>query len=346
MSSRGASQLAQQIQGYFSASTSWQYEKLLGYGSFGLAILVSQKGAGPSGLMVVKVALNSIGTQLRNEISWLKQLNGAMHIVRMIASVDPERPKLDNNRRPPVAWVFDPLVRLRGPVLAMEYINGGDLTTLFRKILQKRGGAHMPNRILWSLYLCLIRACIGMAYPVGAPLTSTASTLETIRPGKPPLSLKHNDIALRNVMVGTARKESEHSIGHIFKLIDFGLAKNEVGGSSDNLFRVTEVVASFICMNPSPTWIRPELYKGFETSGAYLLPRPERNPYPWLDPDLSGLMAECMYTDRARRPSLQQALSRAQHAVLNKTSNMFPNPDQETDEAIKDFVQQFILNAN
>ncbi len=186
----------------------------------------------------------------------------------MIASVDPERPKLDNNRRPPVAWVFDPLVRLRGPVLAMEYINGGDLTTLFRKILQKRGGAHMPNRILWSLYLCrrssvclliqrsvirsysinkligsftVIRACIGMAYPVGAPLTSTASTLETIRPGKPPLSLKHNDIALRNVMVGTARKESEHSIGHIFKLIDFGLAKNEVGGSSDNLFRVTEV---------------------------------------------------------------------------------------------------------
>ncbi|KAI1304798.1 kinase-like domain-containing protein [Xylaria venustula] len=343
--SSDAYELAEEIPAYFTSSTFWQYERMLGHGSYGLAILVGQKGVGSNGFrMVVKVALDSGGTQLRNEISWLKQLNGAMHIVRMIASTDPQSPHLDNNRDPPVAWVFDALVRIRGPLLAMEYVNGGNLTNLFSRMEQER--VHMPNRMLWSLFLCMIRACIGMAYPIGAALTSAKSTLETIPPGRAPGLLKHGDIALRNIMIGTPGQEKEHVTGHVFKLIDFGAAEGVRAGSPNNLFGISEALASFITMKPYKILNQTRMHKGSQTRGGYLLPGPRGNPYPWLDTDLANLMAECMYLDPGRRPTLAQALDRASNAVLNKTPNMFARPKDETDKAIRNFTQEFILDPD
>ncbi|KAI0966918.1 kinase-like domain-containing protein [Xylaria arbuscula] len=345
-----AYELAAEIPDYFVSSPFWQYERMLGHGTYGLAILVGQKGRGSAGFrMVIKVALDSGGTQLRNEISWLKQLNGAMHIVRMIASMDPQSPFLDNNRYPPMSWVFDALVRIRGPLLAMEYINNGNLTTLFSRIEER--GLHMPNRMLWSLFLCMVRACIGMAYPIGAALTSPISTLEMIPPGRTPGLLKHGDIALRNIMIGTpgedkAGLEKEHITGHVFKLIDFGAAEAAPPGLSNNIFEISEALASFITMKPYIIFNQVGMHKGFKTRGAYLLSGPEGDPYPWLDTDLSDLMAECMYLDPERRPTLQQALDRASRAVLDKTPDMFVNPDDETDEAIRNFAQEFILDAD
>ncbi|GAW15350.1 hypothetical protein ANO14919_047590 [Xylariales sp. No.14919] len=344
--SRSVPELAQEIEGNFSDSPFWQYEKTVGNGRYGLAFLVGQKAGGPTGFrMVVKVAIRDEIESLRNEIK-IQQLNGAMHIVKMIASADTEFPNRDNNNFPPVSWAFESS-KIRGPILGLEYIDGSNLLDPFRRMQAMR--AHMPNRILWSLYLCLIRACIGMAYPVGAPLMSQTSTLETVTPDTPPILLKHNDIALRNIMIATENKEGEHAIGYIFKLIDFGGARivdDRLQGPPENLYRISQAISVFITGRSLNILNQPGIYKGSETIGGYLLRLPGRvSRYPWLDPDLAGFMAECMYTDPAKRPDLQRALTVATNAVANKTHDMFPNPDEETDEAIEAFLQALVLDA-
>ncbi|KAI0204284.1 hypothetical protein F4808DRAFT_457387 [Astrocystis sublimbata] len=84
-------------------------------------------------------------------------------------------------------------------------------------------------------------------------------------------------------------------------------------------------------------------YRGFGTRAGQLLPQSWGDPYPWLDPDLAGLIAECMYDDWENRPTLEQALGRARNAVLTKTANSFPEPEEETDVAISNFVQESVF---
>ncbi|KAI0532331.1 kinase-like domain-containing protein [Xylaria digitata] len=355
MAQQQARILGQQIQGYFETSSYWEYEKSLGHGGYGLATLLVQKAevGQDRQRIALKVALPSSAEELRSEIMWLKKLHGAKHIVKILASCDnaaqpdwDESPLVEGQRPLPPHTPFTSLAQIEGPVLALEYIENGDMLNLFRRMSVE--DVHMPNRMLWSLYLCLIRACIGMAYPI-SNLVGTPSVLETIpTDGTLPQGIKHNDIAIRNVMIGTGDGLDEHHIGHIFKLIDFGEAgavDDPNLGPPENLFTISAYVAFFINM-AGINQRQPVMYKGFATRGGQLLPQSWGEPYPWLDPDLAGLIAECMYDDLTKRPTLQQALDRARHAVLNKTADSFPEPEEETDKAIMDFVQQFVLDCS
>ncbi|KAI1314232.1 hypothetical protein F5Y03DRAFT_402459 [Xylaria venustula] len=345
---RQAEKLAQEIQTHFETSSYWEYEKLLGYGGFGLAILLRQKGEGPHRhRMALKVALPPAAEDLRTEIEWLK------HIVRVLASCDrPSRLDWDNNKKLqvteqqplPPQTAFGSLAQLEGPVLALEYIENGDLLTLFRRM--RFDDVHMPNRMLWSLFLCLIRACIGMAYPIGGPI-GTAPVLE-MHPndGRPPRGITHNDIAIRNIMVATGDDLGEHHIGHLFKLIDFGQTNDVDGprvGPRRNLLAVARLVAFMIKM-ADISMRQTKMYRGSSTYAGEILPQSYGNPYPWLDRDLAGLIAECMYEDMNRRPTLKQALDRAGDAVMNKRARSFREPAEETDDAIRTFVQRYILD--
>ncbi|KAI0454007.1 hypothetical protein F5B21DRAFT_525261 [Xylaria acuta] len=348
--------LAHEIQGYFETSSYWEYERLLGSGSFGLAVLLRQKGeyGHHRHRMAVKVALDSSAEQLRSEIMWLK------HIVQMLASCDnlaqPDQRLFQKLQHvPPVMLIgsssgfiertaFGSLAGIQGPVLALEYLENGDMLSLFKRMLND--DVHLPNRMLWSLYLCLIRACIGMAYPISTPI-GTPTILETIpNDGTPPQGITHNDIATRNVMLGTGDGLEEHHQGHMFKLIDFGEADTTTDpnkGPPENLRVISAYVAFFINM-ADISQLRVVNYNGFGTRAGQLLPQSWGDPYPWLDPDLAGLIAQCMYIDWKKRPTLQQALDRASNAVLNKTADSFPEPEEETDDAINQFVQECVFD--
>jgi hypothetical protein len=82
-----------------------------------------------------------------------------------------------------------------------------------------------------------------MAYPVGRP-EGAPSVRETIPANTQPLHIVHGDMALRNVMMGTAEAGAEHHMGHVFKLIDFGAAREHREtrrGPASNLYQVGEV---------------------------------------------------------------------------------------------------------
>ncbi|TRX94052.1 hypothetical protein FHL15_005130 [Xylaria flabelliformis] len=326
--SQQVSLLARKIQDYLVTSSHWEYEKLLGNGAFGLAVLLRQKGEnGPHRhRMAVKFALGSAADELRSEISWLKP------------DQEVSSGFIDQT-------AFRSLAGIQGPVLALEYIENGDLLSLFRRMF--KDDVHLPNRMLWSLYLCMIRACIGMAYPIGRPIGSP-SILETIPiDGTPPQGITHNDVAPRNIMLGIGDRLDEHHLGNVFKLIDFGKARTLPDpdmGPQKNLRAISVLIAFFINM-ADINQREVVAYKGFGTRAGQLLPQFWGDPYPWLDPDLAGLIAECLYIDQENCPTLEEALERASDAVLNKTAASFSEPEEETDYAINQFVQTYILNC-
>ncbi|KAI1260241.1 hypothetical protein F5Y18DRAFT_441926 [Xylariaceae sp. FL1019] len=178
--------------------------------------------------------------QLRSEIRILRQLGGAAHIVKLIAARDDLNPPRgfllralsrwrqrfkDRTKGPKYNSVNTFLIGLRGPVSIMEYLENGDLVRLSERL--GRTDHALPNRVLWSFFLFLTRACVGMAYPQR-------------RNDDPPLSLEvvpdndvsingllHDDFQLGNVMVGSVGDfPEEHGIVPPLKLIDFGLARD------------------------------------------------------------------------------------------------------------------------
>ncbi|RYP58611.1 hypothetical protein DL769_008866 [Monosporascus sp. CRB-8-3] len=47
--------------------------------------------------------------------------------------------------------------------LLLEFVENGDLSNFIMKLNEKN--LRVPNRILWSFWLCLVRACVAMEYP-------------------------------------------------------------------------------------------------------------------------------------------------------------------------------------
>ncbi|KAJ3565478.1 hypothetical protein NPX13_g7489 [Xylaria arbuscula] len=352
-----AETLGQTIQRHFETSTYWEFEKSLGNGGYGLAILLRQKaGFGSDGRRIaLKVALPREAQSLRDEINWLKVRIAVLYLTSCDNAAQPDwesNPRILEQQPLPAQTAFNSLVQLEGPVVALEYIENGDLLSLFYRMMDE--DAHMPNRMIWSLFLCLIRACIGMAYPIGSSL-DIEPILETMpRDGRPPRGITHNDIALRNIMLGEPDDLPEHRIGHIYKHIDFGLTGElsvPASAPGRNLFAIAqdkrspflrEQIVGYMIKMADLNMRTTQLHKGFETFGGEFLRQSWGNPYPWLDKDLAELIAECLYEDSAHRPSLQTALMRASDAVMNKRPRDFRNPREENDDAINSFVQRSV----
>ncbi|KAI1326839.1 kinase-like protein [Xylariaceae sp. FL0255] len=343
----------------------WEFEKLLGSGTYGFAVLLKipdaiRENVRPPGgheRMAVKLSLSPLDDSLRDEINVLRQLHGAKHIVQMLGFCpDVEtavrnrpttgpftQPAATGQRRTvPSTWAFSGFVGCTGPALALEYLEYGDLLTLYNKCKAK--GKRLPNRLLWTLFLCLLRATVGMAYPKNLP-TGFPMTLETI-PDKNvvPSRLCHNDLGFRNIMMTAPDDIPEHSVGVMFKMIDFGLAKDDAMGWRKGIYDAAYNVLYFIHLGiPSSA---PVAYLGRQTVASSLLAQANRAPpFPWLDPELIDLLAKCMYQDAKYRPPLQGLLEAAIKAVA-KPPDSFPVPTDETDEAIGVFIQEMVLDAS
>ncbi|KAI1357697.1 kinase-like protein [Xylaria arbuscula] len=333
-------------------------KKKLGFGGFGFTALVRRKK--PSGEPQQRMAIKFIvGTSparwqtLIREIDILKIVNGASHIVSILANcediveaaADWVSPG-DDSVQTPLSAVFTGFVGLTGPALALEYLEHGDIAGLMNKL--RRAGRTVPNRILWSFFFCLIRASIGMAYPPTQPIGSDVQILDELPADHSPETegrMAHNDFNTRNIML-TVGDGPEHGIGVKAKLIDFGLtAPRYEFGSQKNIFDAAETITSMATVLVAGIANTTCDYKGFKTRAVHLLSTDDAPlPLPWLDPDLRDFLARCMY-ESLQRPKLQEALQITQNAVISKTAESFPVPRMETDSAIDSFVQVYIFDV-
>ncbi|KAI0546676.1 kinase-like protein [Xylaria curta] len=327
---RAVTRFSNEIKDRFESSSHWEYERFLGNGSYGVTVLLREKdqlAAADQKRIALKLARkgSSAGTtQLQNELKYLKILRGAMHIVKMVASCDDLR--LANGGHS----AFGPLQGLmQGPAVALEYLDQGDLVTL---------------KIDIDNFQTLIRACIGMAYPLERP-EGAPSVLETVRTdGTGPRGIIHQDLATRNIVLGSGDGLDEHSVGYLFKLIDFGITKEYdlPRGPRDNLYDCAYLMYQMLDYEPIRNY--PADWKGQLTRAGNIVPLEadySDDPFPRVDFDLRDLIARCLYVDARKRPSLQEALDEALAAVV-RDPETFPDPDEETDEAISDFFQRFI----
>ncbi|KAI0970442.1 kinase-like protein [Xylaria arbuscula] len=312
----------------------WEYEKRLGFGAFGYTALLKSKGppGQPGKRMAVKFAVGTTSNRqgtLRTEINFLKTFNGASHIVSILASCEDI-----------------------GPVVALEYLEHGDMNGLMLKLRQRE--RTVPNTVLWSLFFCLIRASVGMAYPPRHPVGSDVKITEVIpSDGTRESQLAHNDFNARNIMLGVGDgRHSEHGMGIMAKLIDFGTVT--LGhGSLQNIFDAAFTI-SFLITPATGISNQTCMYRGQRTRAVNLvgtgeppfpLPQSLTNDVKWLDPELRDLLARCTYFDPTQRPTLSDVLQIAQNAVQSKVAESFPIPDMETTSAVKSFIQEFILDV-
>lgn len=114
----------------------------------GQALLINERD--DLGLLLRKLAVKFGNSRLddvdlRREIGVLNQLRGSAHIVQIVAAEDIPVPvdSSSGNQKGK---------RLKRPVLVTEYLQNGTLDEFMNRVIDN--GHEVPNRILWSIFLC------------------------------------------------------------------------------------------------------------------------------------------------------------------------------------------------
>ncbi|KAI2627705.1 kinase-like domain-containing protein [Hypoxylon sp. NC1633] len=197
---------------YFDTIT-FQYQKALGFGGFGLALHYKYLSIDGARDLVIKLSLLGWESRaIRKEEDIMRRLLRAAHCVQLIGpeslgqlprshhseiDVSDSSDEKDSSGDESVTGAPPPrrqkartpqslraaLERTqqraadyqqsqagqppRPDYLIMEYVAGGSLETLIGRCVEVGQGVNqrIPNRVLWSIWLCLVRACVAMKYP-------------------------------------------------------------------------------------------------------------------------------------------------------------------------------------
>ncbi|KAI3324507.1 kinase-like protein [Xylariaceae sp. AK1471] len=217
----------------FETSSYMKYQRVLGFGGFGIVQLwhiLKDDGAVERAVAlktVIRPDQQSGVRALRREISWHKLFTGSEHLVQLIDLDKKVMDTLDINNE----------VGTRDPIMVMEELGRGSLGLLLTRIEsmkeinrrmpgQHNGLEYIPSKVLWTIFLCLVRACIGMAYPLRDPEKNKGLKIrEKIRDGDTARKLVHSDIDPSNIFVSDPDmifNDPEHAFAPITKIADYG----------------------------------------------------------------------------------------------------------------------------
>ncbi|KAI1161998.1 kinase-like domain-containing protein [Nemania serpens] len=342
MASQNVTELERKLQRFFATDNRFRFVKKLPSGATGNCVCFEERHpqTGNTRKIVLKYPGDDAETTLdamKNEISWLRVLRHSNHIVKILT--------IQNG----------PNAGLRGLdsiFIILEFMENGSLGQFIDRSID----IELPNRILWSLFLCLVRACIAMAWPPqqqGQP--------EEPKPNVRPSSLAHWDMHGENLLLGRLGGISEHSLVPILKLIDFDNAaevdkeiepdpadkhafddeleleryRRRQGatsmGARANILDIGQIMARILCGDHS-----------LDEGGCREFIEHE---YPLLDEDLQLLIVRCLAADPLNRPNLDELLERTLNAALSRTYRNTPYHKYETDARVREIVQRCILNA-
>ncbi|KAI8631549.1 hypothetical protein F5Y19DRAFT_493426 [Xylariaceae sp. FL1651] len=296
--------------------------------------------------VVVKHAVHDFRDEdTAKELITLRALWGCEHIVRLLSIVDSEdnadltRPmrRGRTHPRPPLPWNLRILrgeypMLLRFPFFVIEHLARGTVEDLIKGRQEWR----ISEPLLWCFFLCLIRGCLGMAYP---PHELTETDLLPTWREQPPLNMGqqypaayrmpsrwvHGDLHIGNVMFGSLGDRAQPSCHP--GMIDFGfaeefgssalwsVAKNirDVGGIMEQLalMQETEIAGDedlpryAISLSPNPA-------HNFETFAT-----PEFRDLNRLSLDFRKLVSWCLAVEWEQRPDLALVFGICETSVRN-----------------------------
>ncbi|KAI1487971.1 hypothetical protein F5X96DRAFT_685995 [Biscogniauxia mediterranea] len=289
------------------------------------------------GMVLVEVQQLLPNGQVR-ELVVKRALQGAEHIVqRVVLNPDPLQKPLPGEQ-----------TGITGPYLVMEKLRLGTLDAFIRKFAE--APYPIPNRVLWAIFLSLIKACIAMAWPPQQP-DNSPTTDETVGEG-PPVNLMHLDISPFNIMHDFP--SSEKDIIPRLKLIDFGHSRINGGkdyvykedvGYHENVYRIGKVMLSLIFRDPCAQIVQtapvdlPAVDGGTTRVGVdWGRSGDPTAEIPGLDRDLHALVILCLVARPSQRPTLPSLLAQARVGAARTRDDYIqmgsPYYELENDELI------------
>ncbi|KAI1100454.1 kinase-like domain-containing protein [Jackrogersella minutella] len=343
-----AKQEHQYIKRYFERDTrNFKYEGILGYGATNVACKVKLRHRWwryslPSETFVVKRAfVPDQDAILKNEHRIIKRHRGALHIVQPY-----ELPRT----------IANPLDRAERYTILLEHLENGSLSDFISR--KQLWGHELPNRMLFKMFMCLVRACMAMAWPPRAPRGR-----RVMREGIPDdpeerqnkEQLTHRDMHTGNILLGELDiAHWEHITTPILKLIDFERAVIVEDpavanpGVSRNILGIGKVMREIVTGNRyayiRETTIRVNGFPEEIRSFAHL---PE-DRYPNLDDELRTLIVQCCAADLDQRPTLEELYVRVRECIVARPSRVYPRyplGQYETDRAIRRIARRLIFDA-
>ncbi|KAJ2984748.1 hypothetical protein NUW58_g5896 [Xylaria curta] len=333
---------------YFTERHSFEFVRRLGVGTGAAALLFKESECEASGTeernVAVKFAFSEYehrneqaDDEIENERKWLTRLQGAEHIVKIL-SHDVDRSKVSR------------------PALVLEYVQYGSIQDLCKRL--KAGNIRVPNRVLWTMFLCLTRACIGFAYP---PWQNDEQESIPINGIKELSSIIHNDLHDENVLISDLRPDSiEHRHVPILKAIDFGKATIVPAGNWEtadqkNIQEAARLITGVVAMKYSTLGDENMEVDIPDKTGnlrkIIVFTDPALHDSPYLLPSLKNILLLCQAANPNDRPSLQYVLNTCEKAVTTHTAQTYAgiaNYDgaSETDDSIRSMIQQIVFNAD
>ncbi|KAI0975383.1 hypothetical protein F4678DRAFT_457663 [Xylaria arbuscula] len=340
--------LTEEYTAYFATHHNIVFVRRLGLGTGAVALLFKESEDEPSGIkernIAVKFAFSEYehrnaqaDDELENERHFLTLLQGAEHIVKVLG-YEVDRSSVSR------------------PVLVLDYVGYGSIQDLCKRMTVR--DIRVPNRVLWSMFLCLIRACIGFAYP---PWQNDEQEMIPTDGSKSHSSIIHNDLHDENVLIGELMPDGiEHQHVPILKTIDFGKAAvvppgNWESADQKNIQEAARIITGIVAKKystlrdenmevdiPGETGIIRKII-------VYTDPALLDNSY--LLPDLKSLLLLCQAANPNDRPGLQYVLNACENAVITHTAETYAeiadyDSTLESDEAIRNVIQQIVFNAD
>ncbi|KAK8099018.1 kinase-like domain-containing protein [Apiospora kogelbergensis] len=317
-------------------------------GGYGITALIEDTRQNPPRLLVLKRGIHDKGEDsIINEIYFLQLLASR------------ERRWHEKSRG---VWdLFGTRGRwlngLQGASLVVDYVPNGSFHDLFTRLsmIWEFEDVHVPNRVLWSIMTCFVRASVGMTWPPNGE-HKAVEELEKPDPTRAPTPLAHNDLHMENILFSEIQHGSaEHGLMPGIKIIDFGMAREPseppIGepppdyrrGIRNNTTNLASFVQSLITRR-SPQ--RPEggcyMDNGMATNADQLFLPQNRRLYPWLDPELRWIIGYMMATYEIHRPLLSDVLAVCERGVRKGPADFGNIPPEwrafESDDNVVNFV--------
>ncbi|KAI0482222.1 hypothetical protein GGR56DRAFT_684802 [Xylariaceae sp. FL0804] len=219
----------------------------------------------------------------------------------------------------------------------MDWLEYGTLGDFIQKA-KSMGVKRLPNRLLWRFFLCLVRSCIAMAWPMKRKDNQVLSERVPANWAEQLAAshLQHNDLHVGNVLLDNPPLDEEHNIAPILKMIDFGLAGNwysgnpgSVTGIQGNLIDIGTAMVALITLSPRPAVRSPggpapagRVAPAVDTDALQLLPVEEHDG---LDAELARWVCLCMATEHRHRPSLPDLSDAIETALRERTAEWYAN---------------------
>ncbi|KAI0901499.1 kinase-like protein [Annulohypoxylon nitens] len=328
---------------YFSKDPRFEYVDYIANGAHGSTHQIRYKDPNRPQLQhfIVKKAFPAPESQrmIEKERNALKILRGARHIVQPLTI-------LNDPLAVPTKGAGKPI----GEYIIMEWIPNGTIQK-FIKWARAHDVVRLPNRLLWRFLFCMVRACTGLAYPIGR--TDDIVVDEEPRLDVPPSMGTHGDLHRNNILVGDFLQLPEHGIAPILKFIDFGSASDSEGVPR-NLWDIGKIMVALIILSTDDVirqspFVTPYLFIYNYTiilSQAHpiLPPASHGGELTWLDSDLAVLVALLLATRPTDRPDLFKVHNICQHAIAHRTAEFYGDPTTESDKVVRELCELIVLS--